>query len=116
VIYPEDLRRFHEAARMVELDGVEAYFSLEHRFGREVAGMLVVLFLRLRFGSAESTAPLSDEAMAKIENILRAAGRMRDPALPDHPLVKVLTPEEAAHGFPGINAGIERANRARRET
>lgn len=42
-----DLQRFHDAARMIELDGVEGYHSCCKRFGTDIANALVVAHCRM---------------------------------------------------------------------
>lgn len=41
-----DLRRAHNACKMIELDGAEAFHTCCERFGTEVAVMLLVSFFR----------------------------------------------------------------------
>jgi len=48
-----ELDRFHSAAKSIEYDGIEAIVSCSKKYGRDVAGALLIAFLRRSFGSME---------------------------------------------------------------
>jgi hypothetical protein len=56
-IYPDDLARFHAAAKIIEVDGVEGYRTCREKFGVEISQMALVMFLRNAVGSTESYPP-----------------------------------------------------------
>ena len=41
-----EVERFHAAAKIIELDGVEGVRTCAERFGKDVAGALLVAFIR----------------------------------------------------------------------
>ncbi|MHA2427582.1 MAG: hypothetical protein ACXADB_06130 [Candidatus Hermodarchaeia archaeon] len=69
----QQLARFNAAAKMIELDAEEAFHTCCDRFGFDVAGMLLVAFLRRSYGSMDSY-PSSDDVLDKVRTHLREAG------------------------------------------
>ncbi len=60
---------YHEAAKMIETDGVEAYHTVSERFGSDVAGALLVAFIRRNLGSMD-TFPAREEITAETDQVL----------------------------------------------
>jgi len=54
------LEKIQNAAKMIEADGDEAYFSVRQRYGKEVASILLVAHLRRSFGSMKTFPPDHD--------------------------------------------------------
>jgi hypothetical protein len=73
-----EAKRFHDAARVIELDGAEGYFSCCDRFGPEVAGMALVMWTRCHFSSENDYPSLEvhERLMKKTNKILEEAGRL----------------------------------------
>lgn len=67
------LERFHQAAKMIETDGVEAYHSVSRKFGSDIAAALVIAFMRRSYGSLE-TYPPREEVMTKTNQFLTDYG------------------------------------------
>jgi hypothetical protein len=51
-ITKDDLERFHDACKMIEYDADQAYRTCREKYGAEVAGVLLVMFLRRSYDSA----------------------------------------------------------------
>ena len=64
-----DISRFHAAAKFIEYDMEEAYWTVRERFGADIAGALLVSALRKHFGSLE-TFPARDEVVMKVDKYL----------------------------------------------
>lgn len=80
-ISQEDLARFHRAARMIEDDLHEAYYSCRRKFGPEIAGVLLVAALRNNFNSKDKWPP-DDSLIDKVNNFLVQKGIVNDPRNP----------------------------------
>ncbi len=65
-----DLERFHDAAKIIEIDAEHGYLTCKRRFGHEVATALLVAFYRREFGSMESYPP-RDEVIEKTNEYLK---------------------------------------------
>ncbi|GAG31916.1 unnamed protein product [marine sediment metagenome] len=50
----EEIERYHAAAKMIEADGVDAIQSCTRKFGKDIAGVLLVAFIRRSEGSMDS--------------------------------------------------------------
>ena len=70
---PEDLERLHNACKMIEYDGVEAYHSCVERYGREVANILIISFLRRTLGGFP-TFPEQKDIRKKVNDFLKESG------------------------------------------
>lgn len=46
MIRQNDMQRYHDAAKMIETDGIYAYNTVSKKYGEEIANFLVVAFLR----------------------------------------------------------------------
>ena len=69
----EDLARFHAAAKLIEYDAAEAIRTCSERFGRDIAGALLVAFLRRSFGSLD-TFPTPEGVVEKVNAFLEEKG------------------------------------------
>jgi len=69
----QDLSRFNRAAKLIEYDAEQAFRTCSHRYGTEIAGVLLVAFFRREFGSMESF-PTPDDVEPKVEAHLRSLG------------------------------------------
>lgn len=67
------LASYHEAAKMIETDGVEAYHTVSERFGSDVAGALLVAFIRRNHGSMD-TFPAREDIIIKTDEVLAKYG------------------------------------------
>lgn len=70
VIHPFDLARYMRAARMIEDDLHEAYFSCRETFGPEIAGALLVAELRRKFNDKPDQWPPPEEVNEKVQKFL----------------------------------------------
>jgi hypothetical protein len=68
-----DLQRFHDAAKMIEYDGDQAYRTCCERFGSDIAGVLLVAFLR-RAARTEEMYPEPEDLREKVNEYLRKLG------------------------------------------
>lgn len=68
-----DFQRFNRAAKSIEADACEAYHTVKNRFGADVAGALVVLYLRLKFNPEEQW-PAPDGVEGQVEEVLKNQG------------------------------------------
>lgn len=68
------LTQFHEAAKMIEADGIEAYYSVCERFGEDIAGALLIAHLRRAWGSMKGGWPPSPELVEEVNRVLREDG------------------------------------------
>lgn len=67
---------FHKAARMIELDGVEAYFACREKYGPTIAGAVLVAWLRSQHNQ-EGKWP-DDDLTERVNRALLQSGRMRE--------------------------------------
>ena len=51
------LEQMQEAAKLIEIDGSEAYETVCRRFGEQVAQLLLVAHIRRNYGSMDSYPP-----------------------------------------------------------
>jgi hypothetical protein len=73
VVNEARLRRAHQAARIIETDGIEGYRTCTERFGADVANALLVLFLRISH-NPEGRYPSPDNLREKVNAVLTKAG------------------------------------------
>lgn len=72
----QEVERFHDAATMIEKDGVEAYFHCRHCYGYQIAGMALVMWLRCqKLPAGEWPHSGIDE---EVNKILRESGRLEN--------------------------------------
>jgi hypothetical protein len=96
-INPGDVHVFHAAAKLIEHDGDEGYFTCAQRYGYTVAASLLVAHLRRAFGAGQ-TYPTSPDVEEKVNAELLRLGKMAaEPGVPD----RVLFREE----FEGVRDG-----------
>ncbi len=69
-----DLKRFHEASRLIEDDLEEAYLVCRQRFGADVAGVLLVTMLRSKFNDDKDQWPPPDYLDEKVDEHLVKLG------------------------------------------
>ena len=69
----DDLSRFHSAAKLIEAEGYEGYLTVRRNYGADIAGALLVAFLRRNFGSME-TYPAKPDIVEKTDEILKKCG------------------------------------------
>lgn len=62
-----------EAAKLIEVDGDEAYHAVSARYGEDVARLLLVAHLRRSFGAMESF-PSDPSIDGRVEDFLRERG------------------------------------------
>ena len=74
MISPDDLDRYHTAARMIEDDMDEAYFSCRRRFGADAAGLLLVALLRQKMNDKPDQWPPPDDLREKVNKVLKDKG------------------------------------------
>ena len=70
----DEAARFHAAAKMIELDGPEGYFSCRERFGPEIAGMALVMWQRMKVPLRKEWP--DDALVDRVNNLLIEAGRL----------------------------------------
>ena len=75
-IHPMDLARFQRAAKIIEDDLDEGYYSCRDQFGPEIAGALLVAELRRIFNDKPLQWPPPDELVEKVNNFLIEKGIM----------------------------------------
>ena len=73
-IHPLDAERYHSAARMIEDDMCEAYFSCRHKYGPDVAGVLLVALLRQQFNDHKGQWPPPEDLTEKVNKFLVEKG------------------------------------------
>jgi hypothetical protein len=71
----EDVAKFHAACKIIEVDGVEGYFTCRDRFGADVAGTALVMYLRTCV-RIEDRIEDQDELVNAVNDILEEAGRL----------------------------------------
>jgi hypothetical protein len=69
----QDVERFHAAAKMIEADGVDAIQSCTRKFGKDIAGALLVAFIRRTEGSMDSW-PAPDHVIPNTNKALKRHG------------------------------------------
>lgn len=69
-----DLKRFHQAARLIEDDLEEAYLTCRQRFGADVAGVLLVAMLRQKFNDDKDQWPPPDYLDERVDEYLTELG------------------------------------------
>ena len=69
----DDFERFNAAAKRIEADACEGYFSTTSRYGSEVAGAMLTLYLRLQL-NPEQRWPAPDDIETKIAEVLKEYG------------------------------------------
>ena len=77
-IHHTDAARFHAAARMIEDDLHEAYFTCRQKYGSEVAGVLLVAMLREKLNKAKGQWPPPEDLVDKVNEFLVEHGLMSD--------------------------------------
>ena len=70
LITPTDAARYHTAAKMIEADLDEAYFTCRQKYGAEVAGVLLVAKLRQQLNSNPDQWPPPEDLIEKVNNFL----------------------------------------------
>lgn len=78
MISRDDLVRFHAAARMVEDDLDEAYFSCRRAYGADVAGALLVAALRRALNVNPDQWPPPEDLRERVNDRLREIGLLGD--------------------------------------
>ena len=74
MIKNDEIERYHAAAKLIEIDGCQGYFTCKQRFGGTIAGMALVAWLR-----GQKLDPLGwprDELVEEVNKILREEGRL----------------------------------------
>lgn len=69
-IAESDLQRFHEAAKLIEVDAEQGYLACKRKYGYEIATALLIAFYRRSFGSMESY-PAPDNVESDTNNLLK---------------------------------------------
>lgn len=77
-IHPVDVARYHSAARMIEDDLNEAYFTCRMKYGPEVAGVLLVALLRQQLNKDKNQWPPPDDLVEKVNEFLLKHGLMSE--------------------------------------
>jgi len=75
-IHPLDASRYHAAARMMEDDLHQAYFSCRRKYGPEVAGVLLVALLRQQLNDKKDQWPPPEDLLYKVNQFLVDKGLM----------------------------------------
>lgn len=70
-----DVEKYHAAAKMIEADGCEAYFSCCQKFGKDIAGAALVMCLRLSL-NPDQQWPAPDDLMDRVNEVMQRAGRL----------------------------------------
>jgi hypothetical protein len=65
-----DFHRLNRAAKSIEADACQTYYSTVDRYGRDVAGALLIMFMR-RSLNTDDQWPASDEIDEKIIEVLK---------------------------------------------
>lgn len=77
-IHPLDAQRYHAAARMIEDDLDQAYFTCRRKYGPEVAGVLLVALLRQQLNDKKDQWPPPEDLLYKVNQFLVDKGLMLD--------------------------------------
>jgi hypothetical protein len=75
-IHPLDAARYHRAARMIEDDAEQAYFTVRRLFGPDVAGVLLVMYMRQKLNKHPDQWPPPEDLIEEVNNFLREKGLM----------------------------------------
>jgi hypothetical protein len=70
-----DFNRLNLAAKSIELDCCEAFHTVSERYGKDVAGALVILYLRLQ-ANPHGLLP-TDGTSDRVAEVMRGAGVLR---------------------------------------
>jgi len=79
MITNDEVKRFHAAARMIELDGGEGYFSCRDKFGADIAGAALVMYLRgcqMVFDECPRLGYVDEEFDERVNEGMRELGRL----------------------------------------
>lgn len=68
-----DLAKCHQAAKIIETDGVGGYWTCRERFGKEIADVLIVALLRKVYNPDEQW-PAPDGLAEKVNEQLEKEG------------------------------------------
>lgn len=68
-----DINKYHAASKMIEADGVEAYYTACERFGKELATAMLIMYLRDQF-NPKQLWPAPEGIEEKINELLREKG------------------------------------------
>lgn len=71
-----EVKQLHEAAKMIEADGTDAFKAVAEKYGSAMAEALLVAYLRFNVGSTE-TYPPREEVVENVNVILRQEGILR---------------------------------------
>ena len=74
-----DLARFHGAARKIEDDLHEAYWTVRERYGPDVAGVVLVTLLRQKLNDKPNQWPPPDDLIEKVNQFLRDKNLLHEP-------------------------------------
>lgn len=74
MITKEEAKRFHAAAKMIEDDGPEGYYSCRRQFGTEIAGAVLVTWTRARL--CDPNVWPDQGLMERTDKALRKTGRL----------------------------------------
>ena len=77
MIKDEDLARYHDAARKIEADGVEAYHTVAEIHGTEVANLLLVAHLRRGY-NPKGQWPTPPDVVGKVNTLLAKNGLLQE--------------------------------------
>jgi hypothetical protein len=75
LLTPETAERWHHAAKLIEVDGVNAYWACRERYGEDIANVLIIAFLRRNFNPNEQF-PIPEEVTKKTNYTLCREGLM----------------------------------------
>ena len=73
MIFENKLSNYHDAAKMIETDGIEAYHTVSERFGNDIASALLIAHIRRNLGSMD-TFPAKEEVVSQTNEILNKHG------------------------------------------
>lgn len=73
-----DFEQFNHAAKMIEADGTQAYWSCRDKYGEKVANALIIAWLRSRFNDKPDQYPPPEDLPKKVAKALIEAGLMED--------------------------------------
>lgn len=71
----KDLERYHAAVKIIEADACEGIRTCTEKFGKDVAGALLVAYLRFNLGSSDRFPP-DPKIVVKVNDILKEEGLM----------------------------------------
>lgn len=77
-IHPVDFARFFHAARMIEDDLDQAYFSCREKYGPEIAGALLVAELRRKYNDKPDQWPPPEDLAGKVKAFLVSKNLLTD--------------------------------------